>query len=115
MATHTTIGAQLLTDARSSITELAERIARWHHERWDGRGYPDGLAGERIPIEARIVAVADFYDALTSDRPYRPAWSRERTLEAIVGGRGTHFDPEVVDAFLRTGIGREPSTTAEAA
>jgi putative two-component system response regulator len=115
MSTHTTIGANLLADARSSITELAERIARSHHERWDGSGYPDRLAGEAIPIEARVVAVADFYDALTSDRPYRLAWTAERTLDAIVAASGTHFDPEVVDAFLRTGIGQDDPQEANAA
>jgi putative two-component system response regulator len=101
MSTHTTIGAQLLAGGRSPINQMAERIARSHHERWDGAGYPDRLGGTRIPLEARIVAVADFFDALTSDRPYRRAWSVERTLDAILASRGTHFDPEVVDAFIR--------------
>jgi len=101
MTTHTTIGAQLLAGGRSAITMMAERVARSHHERWDGAGYPDRLAGTEIPLEARIVAVADFYDALTSDRPYRRAWSSERTVDAILASRGAHFDPQVVDAFLR--------------
>jgi putative two-component system response regulator len=115
MSTHTTMGAQLLADGRSPITELAERIARSHHERWDGTGYPDRLSGEEIPLEARIVAVADFYDALTSDRPYRAAWSQERTLQAIHAGRGTHFDPAVVDALFRAGIGSGPADDESAA
>jgi putative two-component system response regulator len=104
MSAHTTIGAQLLAGSQSSITGMAERIARSHHERWDGGGYPDRLCGEQIPIEARIVAVADFFDALTSDRPYRGAWSVARTMDAILSGSGSHFDPAVVEAFLRAGI-----------
>ncbi|HEY8530175.1 MAG TPA: HD-GYP domain-containing protein [Paenibacillaceae bacterium] len=82
-------------------------IIRYHHERWDGTGYPDGLAGERIPLLARVVAVADVYDALTSHRAYRPAWTHEQTLELIRQGRGTHFDPQCVDAWLRV-CAREP-------
>ena len=72
-----------------------------HHEKWDGSGYPRGLRAEAIPLTARIFAVADVYDALTSDRPYRKAWSREQTLEHIKSGSGSHFDPAVVDIFLR--------------
>ena len=72
-----------------------------HHEKWDGSGYPRGLEGEEIPLAARIFAVADVYDALRSDRPYRAAWSEERTLEYIRSQAGTHFDPTVVDEFLR--------------
>jgi putative nucleotidyltransferase with HDIG domain len=71
-----------------------------HHEKWDGTGYPMGLKGEQIPLAARIFAVTDVYDALTSDRPYRPAWTREKTLEHIKSLSGTHFDPEIVDALL---------------
>jgi putative two-component system response regulator len=100
MRTHSTIGATMLAGGRSELVQTAERIARSHHERWDGKGYPDGLAGERIPIEARVVAVADFLDALTHKRPYRPAWSVERTLAKITAQRGLHFDPCVVDALL---------------
>ncbi|HEX2693827.1 MAG TPA: HD domain-containing phosphohydrolase, partial [Gemmatimonadaceae bacterium] len=81
----------------------AERIARSHHERWDGKGYPDKHAGESIPIEARIVAVADFFDALTHSRPYRRAWTVERTIAKIVMERGEHFDPRIVDALLAVG------------
>jgi PAS domain S-box-containing protein len=73
-----------------------------HHERWDGSGYPRKLKGEQIPLAARIFAVIDVYDALTSDRPYRQAWSKEKTLEHIKGGAGTHFDPQVVEVFLKT-------------
>ncbi len=100
METHVTIGAAMLARGRSALVQTAECIARSHHERWDGKGYPDGLAGELIPIEARIVAVADFLDALTHRRPYRPAWPVEKTVVAIVDGRGSHFDPAVVDALL---------------
>jgi putative two-component system response regulator len=100
MRTHSTIGATMLSGGRSELVQTAERIARSHHERWDGKGYPDGLAGEQIPGEARVVAVADFLDALTHKRPYRPAWSVERTLAKIIAQRGLHFDPCVVDALL---------------
>lgn len=77
-------------------------IPLYHHERWDGEGYPVGLSGTDIPVEARLFSVVDVYDALTSDRPYRPAWSEEETLEYIAEGSGTRFDPEVVEAFIRT-------------
>ena len=72
-----------------------------HHEKWDGTGYPRGLKGEQIPLAARIFAVVDVWDALTSDRPYRSAWSKEKTLEHIRAGAGTHFDSEIVDVFLK--------------
>ncbi|MEW6402829.1 MAG: HD domain-containing phosphohydrolase, partial [Chloroflexota bacterium] len=78
-----------------------------HHERWDGTGYPRGLKGEEIPLSARIFAVVDVYDALRSDRPYRAGRSKEGTLEHIHQGRGTHFDPAVVDAFLAMMQGRD--------
>jgi PAS domain S-box-containing protein len=100
MRTHTVIGAQILASGTSALMRTAEVIARAHHERWDGAGYPDGLAGATIPLVARIVAVADFYDALTSDRPYRRAWPRERVLAEIERSVGTHFDPRVARAFL---------------
>lgn len=100
MCTHTTIGARLLSGGRSILLHTAERIARSHHEWWDGGGYPDGLAGEAIPLAARIVAVADYLDALTHDRPYRQAWPLERAIAGIEEGRGGHFDPVIVDALL---------------
>ncbi|HEY7237440.1 MAG TPA: HD domain-containing phosphohydrolase [Gemmatimonadaceae bacterium] len=100
MQTHVTIGASMLAGGRSLLVQTAERIARSHHERWDGKGYPDGGVGDEIPVEARVVSVADFLDALTHDRPYRRAWSMERTVAAIVAERGGHFDPAVVDALL---------------
>ena len=106
MQTHVTIGAAMLAGGRSPLVQTAERIARSHHERWDGKGYPDGRAREDIPMAARIVGLADFLDALTHNRPYRPAWSVGKTFAAIVKNRGTHFDPTVVDALLasRTAI-----------
>jgi HD-GYP domain-containing protein (c-di-GMP phosphodiesterase class II) len=100
MRTHTTIGARILTGGQSDIVTMAEHIARSHHERWNGTGYPDGIQGERIPIEARIVAIADVFDALRSDRPYRKAWSLELVLDEIRRLRGSHFDPTIADVFL---------------
>ncbi|HEX6038577.1 HD-GYP domain-containing protein [Longimicrobium sp.] len=100
MKRHTVIGAQILSAGRSEMVRMAEQIALSHHERWDGRGYPLGTAGEAIPLSARIVALADVYDALSSDRPYRPAWPHDRVMDEIRAGRGTHFDPGVVDVFL---------------
>jgi putative two-component system response regulator len=100
MSVHTSIGAELL--ARSDIPQLrmAEEIARYHHEWWDGTGYLAKLAGKRIPIHARIVALADVFDALTHGRPYAPAWPIERALEEIQTRRGTQFDPELTDRFI---------------
>ncbi len=95
---HPVYAADMLKDI--AFLQPAVAIPRWHHERWDGTGYPDGLAGEAIPLAARIFAVVDVYDALTSDRPYRQAWTREAALEHIRERRGSHFDPQVVDAFL---------------
>jgi hypothetical protein len=80
--------------------DLARRIARWHHENWDGTGYPDGLSGTRIPFEARIVRIADVYDALRAERPYKPAWTDEQALTEIRRVRGVHLDPELTDLFL---------------
>lgn len=100
METHTTIGASLLSDSPWHALRYAAEIALRHHEWWDGAGYPDGLAGTDIPLGARIVAVVDVFDALSHDRPYREAWARDRVLAMIRDGRGTHFDPEVVDVFL---------------
>ena len=80
---------------------VESNVIRHHHERWDGLGYPDGLSGTAIPLEARIAAVADVYDALRSNRSYRPAFSRERAVPMILDGIGSHFDPDCVDAFVR--------------
>src|SRR5690606_25007578 len=81
--------------------QLAATIALRHHEKWDGSGYPDGLAGEDIPLAARIVALVDVFDALTSVRPYKPAWPLDDALGYIRRESGRHFDPRLVDAFLR--------------
>lgn len=99
--THTSRGAKLLAGSTSSILQLAEEIALYHHENWDGTGYTPGLAGEEIPLPGRIVSVADVFDALAHDRPYREAWSVERAAEWIEEQRGSKFDPAVVDAFLK--------------
>jgi putative two-component system response regulator len=100
MKTHTTIGARILSGGHSTLTQTAEQIARTHHERWDGSGYPNGLSGEAIPIEGRIVALADVFDALTHERPYKKAWPVEDAVAEISSQRNRQFDPKVVDAFL---------------
>jgi len=106
MKRHSEIGAKILNDLviesqHAGFLSMAERIARFHHERWDGQGYPIGLAGDEIPLSARIIAVADVYDALTSVRPYKEAWSPSRAKQTIDEGSGTQFDPIVVEAFDR--------------
>lgn len=100
MKRHTVIGAHLLTGGQSELVRLAETIARSHHERWDGTGYPEGLEAEAIPLAGRIVAVADAFDAMTHVRPYRSALSLEEALSEILQGRGGQFAPEVADAML---------------
>ena len=99
MMRHVEMGAQILAPARSPVLRLAAEIARTHHERWDGNGYVAGLAGEEIPLSGRITALADVWDTLTHERPYKPAWSEERALAEIASGSGAHFDPRVVEAF----------------
>ncbi|MHA7602088.1 HD-GYP domain-containing protein [Alicycliphilus sp. T452] len=101
MNRHTSIGADMLGKSRIALFQLAAEIAHAHHERWDGQGYPRGLAGEAIPLSVRIVSVVDFYDALTMDRVYRPAFSHEKALEMLLEQRGKAFDPAVVDCFMR--------------
>lgn len=100
MKLHTFIGAEILAHAESPILVMAREIALYHHERWDGTGYLERLKGEDIPLSARIVAVADAYDAITSNRPYQLARSKEEAIKEIVRCSGSHFDPKVVDAFL---------------
>ena len=101
MKTHTTVGANLLSGSSSPLVKLAETIALTHHEKWNGNGYPIGIKGEEIPIAGRIVAVCDVFDALVSQRPYKPAWEIERALEVLRADSGTHFDPNCVDAFFQ--------------
>jgi PAS domain S-box-containing protein len=100
MKTHAALGARLLSSGSSPVLQMAAVIAATHHERWDGDGYPKGLRGEAIPLVGRIVAVADVFDALTHDRPYKRAWSVEDAIAEIGRGAGTQFDPRVVTAFL---------------
>ena len=99
-ASHTCLGAELMQRNRSPVLKMAATIAMTHHEKWDGSGYPAGLRGEEIPIEGRITAVADVFDALSSKRPYKPALPAEKCFAIIEEGRGNHFDPRVVDAFM---------------
>ncbi|NML76115.1 response regulator [Rhizobium sp. S-51] len=99
MQRHTEYGAEILSGSQSELIRTAERIAASHHEKWDGTGYPKGLTGPVIPLEARIVAVADVFDALSSERPYKPAWPLEIARHEIVNGSGKHFDPACVEAF----------------
>jgi HD-GYP domain-containing protein (c-di-GMP phosphodiesterase class II) len=100
MKRHATIGHDLLADSQSELLRLAATIARTHHEHFDGSGYPSGLVGEEIPLEGRIVAVADVFDALLSTRSYRPALALSEALEIMRSGRGSHFDPAIVDVLL---------------
>jgi len=96
---HTEVGTRILSGSRSRLLQLAEEIAATHHERWDGAGYPGGLAHDEIPLSGRIIAVVDVFDALTSRRPYKTAWPEDRALAEIERLSGAHFDPEVVRAF----------------
>lgn len=100
MQAHTVVGARLLADASSPVLRMAEVIARCHHERWDGTGYPNGLAGTKIPLVARIVGLADVYDALVTRRVYKAAVAPERAAEILRQDSGRHFDPDVVEAFF---------------
>jgi response regulator RpfG family c-di-GMP phosphodiesterase len=99
MQRHTVAGAEVLADTEAPLLTLAREIALSHHERWDGSGYGQGLSGEQIPLGARIVAVADVYDTLTRDRPYRRALDPESAMAEIMAGAGAHFDPSVIEAF----------------
>lgn len=101
MRNHAAIGHQILCDSPSKFIALAAEISLGHHEKFDGTGYPNRLVGENIPLESRIVAVADVYDALTSARPYKRAWPMEEAVEYIVTHSGTHFDPKCVNAFIK--------------
>ena len=101
MMAHTTAGAALLSGSRSPLLQMAEVVARTHHERWDGTGYPDALKGDQIPLVGRICAICDVFDALASRRSYKDPWAFDRVVREIERKRGSHFDPRVVDAFLK--------------
>jgi putative two-component system response regulator len=100
MKTHPEIGAEILGECDSALLMVAKSVSLTHHEKWDGSGYPNGLAGEDIPIEGRICAVADVFDALTSKRPYKEPWSVEKTLAFMESQKGKHFDPALIDLLL---------------
>lgn len=99
MKTHSAIGAKILSRGRHPLTKMAKTIALCHHEKWDGSGYPNGLSGTKIPLSARIVSIADCFDALTSERPYKSAWSIEDTLKEMNRISGLNFDPELMEKF----------------
>lgn len=101
MKTHSNIGAKLLSGNNSNLLRIAQSVALTHHERWDGKGYPGGLVKKEIPLAGRIVAICDVFDALTSERPYKTAWSFERAISELHKGKGTHFDPHLVNVFIR--------------
>lgn len=106
MKTHTTIGETVLNTLDKNVLDeedviiKAIRIAGGHHEKWDGSGYPRGLLGDNIPLEARIMSLADMYDALLSKRVYKDAWTHEQATQEILSKRGSQFDPAIVDAFI---------------
>jgi len=101
MQQHAEFGSEILNDSSSELIQTAQRIAESHHEKWDGTGYPKGISGSSIPLEARIVAIADVFDALCSKRSYKPAWPIAEAFREIVNSSGTHFDPACVAAFCR--------------
>jgi putative two-component system response regulator len=109
MKLHTVRGHEILAGSKSPLVQLAAEVAYSHHERWDGTGYPLGMTAHSIPVSARIVAVADVFDALMSERVYKLAWSTIDSANYVIAGRGTQFEPDVVDAFIRVLLRREPS------
>ncbi|MCL1065281.1 two-component system response regulator [Shewanella olleyana] len=100
MKKHCEIGAEILGDKDSELMTIAQEVALTHHEKWDGSGYPNGLSGENIPLYGRIVAIADVFDALTSERPYKKAWTVEDAIALIEREAGSHFDPKLVPLFI---------------
>lgn len=100
MQRHVEYGVKILGHYRSPLLDLAKEIAQCHHEKWDGSGYPNGLSGENIPLSARIVAIADVFDALTSERPYKQAWQTDKAFDYLRQESGCHFEPDLVDAFI---------------
>jgi len=115
MKRHTIEGAELLQGSNSPVVKLAEVIALSHHERWDGSGYPYGLAGEEIPLVGRVCAIADVFDALVSERPYKKAWTPSQALAEIGSQAGRQFDPALVDSFLSLGLALEERIASSAA
>jgi HD-GYP domain-containing protein (c-di-GMP phosphodiesterase class II) len=107
MHRHPEWGAEIL--ASMPGLEPVATIVRYHHEHWDGAGYPDGLAGERIPLASRVISVCDAYDAMTSDRPYRPALTEREAIDQLRAGAGSQFDPRVVDRLVAVLDGRDGS------
>jgi putative two-component system response regulator len=101
MKSHTTIGAQILAGSTAPVMKLAQTIALTHHEKWDGTGYPNQLRGKEIPIEGQICGICDVFDALTSERPYKNAWTIDEAVETLIRGKRKHFDSYLVDQFLR--------------
>ena len=112
MRQHCLIGANLLSGSGVPLLDVAATIALTHHERWDGTGYPEGLAGDAIPLSGRVVAVVDVFDALIHERPYKAAFTVEEAMEELRQGRGSHFDPTVVDAFLEMITEQGPDVAA---
>ena len=102
MKLHTLFGSRILSESASPILQAGAQIAISHHEKFDGSGYPKGLKGKAIPLGGRIVALADVFDALTTERPYKAAWTLDRACSFIVDSKGRHFDPDVVNAFFDT-------------
>lgn len=106
MKTHSKLGSDAIQKAENDVElplpflSVAKEIAHWHHEKWDGTGYPDGLTGEAIPLSARMMALADVFDALISVRVYKPAMPYDVARDIIVEGKGKHFDPDLVDIFV---------------
>jgi putative two-component system response regulator len=100
MRQHPAMGAAIIGDHKDELLQAARSIALTHHEKWDGSGYPMGLKGEAIPIFGRIIAIADVFDALTTERPYKKAWTVEASLKLIQEGAGSHFDPNLMAAFM---------------
>jgi response regulator RpfG family c-di-GMP phosphodiesterase len=113
MKTHTTIGATVFAGSKSTLIQLAAEVAISHHERWDGSGYPFGLAADKIPLSGRIVAVADVYDALVTVHRYKHAWTSSDAVDHMVAGKGTQFEPRIVDALVEVIAAREAAVAPE--
>jgi putative two-component system response regulator len=101
MNSHTRIGASILKHSQSSVMNMGKIVALSHHEKWDGTGFPDGLSGESIPIEGRIVAICDVFDALISSRHYKDGWTDAEAIDFLRQSSGTHFDPDLVELFIQ--------------